>query len=86
MQTETYHCILTAVVPLNKDKLILGHSSWESKQSLQRAVSVGPSAVQDILASWSSTFKTRYSNQPGAHYYELSFVESAVCCLTLHDL
>lgn len=34
--------------------------------------------VQDMLASWSQPFRDRYGVQQGAHYYELSFVESAV--------
>ncbi|DBB18824.1 TPA: hypothetical protein ACH3X3_000415 [Trebouxia sp. C0006] len=34
--------------------------------------------AEDILASWSTPFKERYGSQQGAHYFELSFVESAV--------
>ena len=35
-------------------------------------------AVQDMLASWSQPFRDHFGVQHGAHYYELSFVESAV--------
>ena len=38
--------------------------------------------VQDMLASWSQPYKDCYGVQQGAHYYELSFVESAVCQTT----
>ncbi|DBA84653.1 TPA: Mitochondrial ATPase complex subunit atp10, variant 2 [Trebouxia sp. C0004] len=34
--------------------------------------------AEDILASWSTPFKERYGSQQGTHYFELSFVESAV--------
>ncbi|KAL3134647.1 hypothetical protein ABBQ32_007656 [Trebouxia sp. C0010 RCD-2024] len=34
--------------------------------------------AEDMLASWSQPFRERYGLQHGAHYYELSFVESAV--------
>ena len=34
--------------------------------------------LQDMLASWRQPFSGRYGVQHGAHYYELSFVESAV--------
>ncbi|KAL3147112.1 hypothetical protein ABBQ38_015067 [Trebouxia sp. C0009 RCD-2024] len=34
--------------------------------------------AEDMLASWSQPFRERYGMQHGAHYYELSFVESAV--------
>ena len=42
--------------------------------------------LQDILASWSTPFKERYGSQQGAHYFELSFVESAVSILLLCNL
>lgn len=38
--------------------------------------------MQDMLASWSQPFKNSYGVQSGAHYYELSFVESAVNQIT----
>ena len=36
----TDHCMLTAVVPLNKDNLMEGQTSWLPKQSLQRQFTV----------------------------------------------
>lgn len=38
--------------------------------------------MQDMLASWSDPFKAAFGHNSTAQYYELSFVESAVCTLS----
>lgn len=56
--------------------------TWTALQCRSIPCELAVWLLQDMLASWSQPFRDSYGIQNGAHYYELSFVESAVSQVT----